>query len=622
MQCGLAASQAPNDAAVPTQPLTPAQKFRENNIPPHQALLPDSLPALCAQVLQLKWQMFYVQKSQQELATAILQLSSLIFASSASSSPAVQGSVVGPLSNVTPAPPPGALLDPTESGKPPKRKWNGRSEETGQEKISRPSSNGRIKFPRGPLPHILTKTLPPPDCSCETCLAEQQLPSGDRNKQTVETWPLLNSPMKLKWDCPLPHSLPLTCPPRPLTATEAVLERRALGEPQAAAGAGPAWPGSSLGRSVFPPDFPSLSTAPPLPQANALSQQTPADLYVSYLLGTLESGRMGNCGDSMEPTRLPSVPQQDKPIDLVTRSRIDTEVAEPAGLTTNLHDSFSDGDVPQLHSILSQPTVATASEGSLATPADSLEISPRSSSHSCVFVNFGPNKSLKRRHTDPRPGGKFSDESSSAVEDLLNFGFAGPCEDETDGGEAEGRSGSGVAGELTSWTPDVLGDKEKAIVVLNPAEPREMFVGGDSAVRLPVWAYKKCIYMVGREQKRPAARLCLCLLQSLFSLRYLVSHNYSGSRQKRPIEPTVMKAVIKQSLMQFGPRSSFGDHFAQGKLRDYLNNAFRVMAFRRRRGDRVKSPFWNDAGEPILTLDPPKDFRLNGLIVTEVLPVR
>ncbi|VDN12394.1 unnamed protein product [Dibothriocephalus latus] len=179
---------------------------------------------------------------------------------------------------------------------------------------------------------------------------------------------------------------------------------------------------------------------------------------------------------------------------------------------------------------------------------------------------------------------------------MLNFEFTEPGEDEADGGAAERCSGNviGGSGELTNWTPDVLGDKDKAIVVLNPAESREMFVGGDSSVRLP----------------------------SLFSLRYLVSHNYSGSRQKRPIEPTVMKAVIKQSLMQFGARSSFGDHFAQGKLRDYLNNAFRVMAFRRRRGDRVKSPFWNDAGEPILTLDPPKDFRLNGLIITKVLPVR
>lgn len=159
-------------------------------------------------------------------------------------------------------------------------------------------------------------------------------------------------------------------------------------------------------------------------------------------------------------------------------------------------------------------------------------------------------------------------------------------------------------------------------MILNPNEPREMFVGGEPKVRLPVWAYKKCVYMVGREQKRPAARLCLCLLQSLFSLRYLVSHNYSGSRQKRPIDPMVMKAVLKQAMMQFGRDDNVlpGMEFSQGKLRDYLNNAFRVMAFRRRRGDRVKSPFWNDAGEPILSLDPPKDFRLNDIILTKVVP--
>lgn len=159
-------------------------------------------------------------------------------------------------------------------------------------------------------------------------------------------------------------------------------------------------------------------------------------------------------------------------------------------------------------------------------------------------------------------------------------------------------------------------EKDRAILVPNPVEPREMFVGGDPKVRLPIWAYKKCVYMVGREQKRPAGRLCLCLLQSLFSLRYLVSHNYSGSRQKRPIDPLVMKAVLKQAMMQFGGSDGAlaGAEFSQGKLRDYLNNAFRVMAFRRRRGDRVKSPFWNDAGDPILTLDPPKDFRLNDII--------
>lgn len=174
---------------------------------------------------------------------------------------------------------------------------------------------------------------------------------------------------------------------------------------------------------------------------------------------------------------------------------------------------------------------------------------------------------------------------------------------------------------LKAWTHEMLStDKDKAVVILNPNELKEMYVGGDSNVRLPVWAYKKCVYLVGREQKRPAARLCLCLLQSLFSLRYLVSHNYSGSRQKRPIDPIVMKAVLKQSIMQFG--HEIGDHFAQGKLRDYLNNAFRVMAFRRRRGDRVKSPFWNDAGDTILTLDPPKEFRLNDLILTKVLPLR
>ncbi|VDL88760.1 unnamed protein product [Schistocephalus solidus] len=301
MQCGLAASQMANDTAVPTQPQVPAPKFRETDLPPNSALLPDSLPALCAQVLQLKWQMFCVQKSQQELATAILQLSSLIFASS---SPSAQGPVTGPLASGASAPPMSTLLDCSLGGKPTKRKWNGRLEEVGQEKVARLPNSGRIKAPRGPLPHMLTKTVPPSDCGCETCLTEQQLSGSDRSKQLDDTWPPLNPPTRPKWDCSLPHSLPLTCPPRLPTVTEATSERRALQEPPAA------WLGPSFGRKILPPDFPSLSSVPPLPPLNALSQQTSADLYVSYLLGSLEPSRMGTCGDSVQPIGLPPVPQQ------------------------------------------------------------------------------------------------------------------------------------------------------------------------------------------------------------------------------------------------------------------------------------------------------------------------
>ncbi|CAH8534242.1 unnamed protein product [Schistosoma mattheei] len=47
---------------------------------------------------------------------------------------------------------------------------------------------------------------------------------------------------------------------------------------------------------------------------------------------------------------------------------------------------------------------------------------------------------------------------------------------------------------------------------------------------------------------------------------------------------------------------------ALGKLRDYLNNAFRVMAFRQRKGERVRSPFWNEKGEPIHDLEAPVEF--------------
>lgn len=240
----------------------------------------------------------------------------------------------------------------------------------------------------------------------------------------------------------------------------------------------------------------------------------------------------------------------------------------------------------------SQPAlVETTSE--LITSPSSLNISPARDPSPLFFFN----KSISEGRPNNEP----------AFDDLMQL---------------EAAAASANSFKPPSWPQtNALTEKDRAVVILNPNEPREMFVGGEPKVRLPVWAYKKCVYMVGREQKRPAARLCLCLLQSLFSLRYLVSHNYSGSRQKRPIDPMVMKAVLKQAMMQFGKGDNVlpGVEFSQGKLRDYLNNAFRVMAFRRRRGDRVKSPFWNDAGEPILSLDPPKDFRLNDIILTKIL---
>ncbi|KAF5402071.1 hypothetical protein PHET_04667 [Paragonimus heterotremus] len=121
------------------------------------------------------------------------------------------------------------------------------------------------------------------------------------------------------------------------------------------------------------------------------------------------------------------------------------------------------------------------------------------------------------------------------------------------------------------------------IVILNPKEPREIFIGGIHTVPLPLWAYKKCLTMVRGEPHELGPRLCLRLLQSLFSLHYLVTHNYNGSGGKAPIDPTVMGAVLRQAQIQFGSGYFFTEPMALGKLRDYLNNAFRVMAFRQRK---------------------------------------
>lgn len=153
------------------------------------------------------------------------------------------------------------------------------------------------------------------------------------------------------------------------------------------------------------------------------------------------------------------------------------------------------------------------------------------------------------------------------------------------------------------------------IVILNPKDSREIYIGGVHTVTLPLWAYKKCLTMVRGEPHELGPRLCLRLLQSLFSLHYLVTHNYNGSGGKAPIDPTVMGAVLRQAQIQFGSGYFFTEPMALGKLRDYLNNAFRVMAFRQRKGERVRSPFWNDQGEPVHGLDAPIEFAGNADVI-------
>nr|CDS29147.1 conserved hypothetical protein [Hymenolepis microstoma] len=314
--------------------------------------------------------------------------------------------------------------------------------------------------------------------------------------------------------------------------------------------------------------------------SEGINQQTPLDLYVSYFLNSLENKQLPlpqGMAIPQSPMEIASS-QQEKPLDLATHSRTNIEL---------------NGELTRPRTTFSQPAIGESSSDIITSP-NSLNLSPPRDP-SPLFLFHKPSHQDGKTNHEP------------AFDDILQL-------------EAAAISGNSFK---PSWTHSAaFTEKDRAVVILNPTEPREMFVGGEPKVRLPVWAYKKCVYMVGREQKRPAARLCLCLLQSLFSLRYLVSHNYSGSRQKRPIDPMVMKAVLKQAMMQFGKGDNVlsGMEFSQGKLRDYLNNAFRVMAFRRRRGDRVKSPFWNDAGEPILSLDPPKDFRLNDIILTKIVP--
>ncbi|CAH8558913.1 unnamed protein product [Heterobilharzia americana] len=76
---------------------------------------------------------------------------------------------------------------------------------------------------------------------------------------------------------------------------------------------------------------------------------------------------------------------------------------------------------------------------------------------------------------------------------------------------------------------------DRPVVILNPDEPREIFIGGVQSVSLPLWAYCKCLTMVRGEPHELGPRLCLRLLQSLFSLHYLVTHNYNGSGVKHQL---------------------------------------------------------------------------------------
>lgn len=72
-----------NSSNLPPPPLPPLPAIPSLPAPEHLGLPVDGPPQFPSQLLQLKWQLFCVQKSQQELASAILQLSSMILANSA-----------------------------------------------------------------------------------------------------------------------------------------------------------------------------------------------------------------------------------------------------------------------------------------------------------------------------------------------------------------------------------------------------------------------------------------------------------------------------------------------------------------------------------------------------------
>lgn len=111
---------------------------------------------LPTQLLQLKWQLFYVQKSQQELATAILQLSSMILAKSAQ--PSLPQPPLVPLNLPTPQSPKPVVT---------KRRWN--SKENLQPKMRKVSPN-RVRLPKHQLlQQPLGPTPFPLMCQCDAC---------------------------------------------------------------------------------------------------------------------------------------------------------------------------------------------------------------------------------------------------------------------------------------------------------------------------------------------------------------------------------------------------------------------------------------------------------------------
>ncbi len=139
-------------------------------------------------------------------------------------------------------------------------------------------------------------------------------------------------------------------------------------------------------------------------------------------------------------------------------------------------------------------------------------------------------------------------------------------------------------------------------VIFDRQDRRYIWLGGHQLVRLPLWAYVKCLETTRGMPDELGPRISLRMLQALFGKDYMLTHNYSGTNGKAPIDRNVLNAVLDQARLQFGSDHFYTDATCLSKFRDYINNAFRVVAYRDRKGVSVTCPFWDATGQPMTDL--------------------
>lgn len=139
-------------------------------------------------------------------------------------------------------------------------------------------------------------------------------------------------------------------------------------------------------------------------------------------------------------------------------------------------------------------------------------------------------------------------------------------------------------------------------VIFDRQDRRYIWLGGHQHVRLPLWAYVKCLETTRGMPDELGPRISLRMLQALFGKDYMLTHNYSGTNGKAPIDRNVLNAVLDQARLQFGTDHFYTDATCLSKFRDYINNAFRVVAYRDRKGVSVTCPFWDASGQPMTEL--------------------